>query len=131
MGHEGSKNDDFRHVMPKRNTAGLIRSRISEANNSYLYPSVDEGKQTNIELEKFPKEFFEGNMKLKDKINLVLNDKSISFSTLANTLKLSDDKLKIFIDKEKLPKSILKRLADYSGYPMEFFKCKSLESLLK
>ena len=131
MSYEGPKDNEFKHVMPKRNMPGLIRSRISEANNSYLYPSVEEGKELNVDLSKFPKEFFEGTMTLMDKIDLVLKNKDISFNSLANELNICEDKLKSYIKKEKLPKSVLKELSLYSGYPIEFFKLKSLQSLVK
>ncbi|MCR5231830.1 MAG: hypothetical protein K6B64_04210 [Acholeplasmatales bacterium] len=124
-------NDDFQHVMPVRNLPGMLRGRISEANNEALKPSMEEGKEQKIDLSKFPKVFFEKEMTLEEKINYVLKEKETDIDSLANDIKVDKSKLLKYIKKGKLPKDILKALSDYSSYPLEFFKLKSFMELMK
>lgn len=124
-------NDEFKHVMPKRDLPGMLRGRISEANNEALKPSIEEGKDQNLDLSKFPKVFFEKEMTLEEKINYVLKEKETDIDSLANDINLDKSKLLKYIKKGKLPKNILNALSDYSSYPIEFFKLKSFKELMK
>ncbi len=123
--------DDFKNVMPIRNLPGMLRSRINEANNGGLTPSTTAG-QDGSNLNGYPKEFFERDMLFKDKIQLILNEKEITLSDFANKVEIDQDLLKKLMDKDKLPKyKVLEKIAEFSGYSVEFLKSKPVSKLFK
>ena len=123
--------DDFKHVMPARNLPGMLRSRINEANNGGLTPSKETGPDGK-NLDGYPKEFFERDMLFKDKILLILGEKKITLSNLAYEAGIEEDLLQKLMDKNKLPKdNVLQKIADCSGYSVDFLKSKPISKLFK
>lgn len=123
--------DDFQHVMPVRNLQGMLRSRINEANHGGLTPSTETGPDGK-DLVGYPKVFFEKDMHFKDKIELVLEEKSILLSNLAKEIGIEEDLLKKLMNKDKLPKkNILEKLSEYSGYSIEYYQSKPISELFK
>lgn len=107
----------------KNQLGEMLKAGISAANGEELEQDYHEGEGSHMNFEGFPKEYFTKRLEFKDKIDLVLDKKEVTLPELAIDLGISMEELNLCIKKNVLPKEeVLKKLADYSSYPIDFFK---------
>jgi hypothetical protein len=124
------------HGARKNNTVGtlwrnqpaeLMRNNLAYANGEEIESDFHEGSGSKKEYDKYPKEYFTKSLTFKDKIDLILQYKEITIGELAIAIKISKEELLEYCKQDKIPKdNILIALSNISGYPVSFFKEKSM-----
>lgn len=110
-----------------KSQAELLRTKIGDANGEDYETNFHEGLGSNEDFNGFPKEFYTENLDFKGKIDLILKKKEITIQELALEIKIQKEDLKRYYEKNIIPNDeVLSLLSSYSGYPIAFFKMKSM-----
>lgn len=125
--------DDEREDRRLNSTGALFKTQLSEmlkngisvANGKDIEMNYHEGAGSDKDYSNYPKEFFTEALDFKGKIDLILKKKEITLQELEVYVETKE--LKDYYKNNTLPKEeILKKLSEFSGYPVQFFKDKPM-----